>query len=357
MSHAPARQPTVSVIMPVYNAERFLHSAIQSILGQSFADFELLVLDDGSTDSSAAIIASFDDPRIMVHRAPANRGLVYQLNLGIEKARGKYLARMDADDIAREHRLRRQVTFMDSHPDVGACGTYFRSFDARRRYRVSLLPTSHDAICAYLLFGNPIAHPTLMLRRSVLERTGIRYATGKDSCEDYHLYVDLHAHTKLANVPYVGLNYRLHATNMSKTHAAFQQSTAAEKQREYVRDFYGAGSPSDQDALVHEHLAMSGSVIGTMAECSTFVAWLESVRGFNERSGRFNPREFTRGLGHFLYRKVVSQRLPGTSVLSLLINRHRALFAAVPARYRFLLIARSFRGSFSRVGGECSGRS
>jgi glycosyltransferase involved in cell wall biosynthesis len=341
--HVTQGLPVVSVILPVYNAAAYLHRAIQSILDQSLTTFELLICDDGSTDASASIIDSFDDPRIRVHRSPTNRGLVYQLNFGLEAARGRYIARMDADDVAHRHRLRRQVAFMDDHPDVGASGTHVRAFTDTRRYSKSMVPTSHDALCTYLLFGNPITHPTLILRRQMLQDTGIRYTTGVDSCEDYYLYTDLHRRTRLANIPFVGLFYRLHATNMSKTHGEFQRTTARARIREYAADFYAGDTTAAQQTRLDEHMSMISKRLESKTDIVPFLEWAESLRATNASTGRFGPRDFTVGVAHFVYRKVTAQRQLTLGTLMYWIGRHSELFFALPLRYRLSLAARSLK--------------
>src|SRR5258705_775698 len=110
--------PQVSVLLPVWNGERHLAAAIESVLGQSFTDFELLIVDDGSTDGSAALIRRYGDERIRLFENEKNLGVTRSLNLGLAQARGRYVARMDADDLSAPERLARQVAFLDSHPEV-----------------------------------------------------------------------------------------------------------------------------------------------------------------------------------------------------------------------------------------------
>lgn len=119
-----AQPPIVTVLLPVYNGERYLREAVESILTQTLESFELLIVDDGSTDGTAAICRSFTDPRVRVHRYEENAGVIFALNSGIDLIATKYVARMDADDVALPNRLARQVAFLESRPDLAACGCW-----------------------------------------------------------------------------------------------------------------------------------------------------------------------------------------------------------------------------------------
>jgi glycosyltransferase involved in cell wall biosynthesis len=116
--------PKISVVMPVYNGKEYLALAVESILRQTFADFEFIIINDGSTDNSADIAASYEDPRIKLLHNDKNLGLIPSFNRGLENSRGEYIARMDADDIAFPDRFKKQVAFLDDHPDIALCGSW-----------------------------------------------------------------------------------------------------------------------------------------------------------------------------------------------------------------------------------------
>ncbi len=207
-------QPYITVIMPVYNAEKYVHEAIESILNQTYVDFEFLIFNDCSTDSSKQIIQSFNDPRIRLIDSAVNTGYVKHLNDGLELAKGKYIARMDADDISRPDRFQKQVDFLDGHEEVGVCGTYIEFVGTKKG--VVDFPIAHrDIITHFLLHGNGMAHPSVMLRKSVLDQHDILYNRALEPAEDYDLWDRISIHAQLYNMPEVMLHYRVHDTNES----------------------------------------------------------------------------------------------------------------------------------------------
>lgn len=222
-------EPLVTVLIPVYNAECYLEDSINSILGQTFQDFELLLINDGSTDKSLEIATSFHDPRIRIINNKENRGLVQTLNQGISAARGELLARMDADDIAFPQRLAKQVDYMDRHPRVGIVGTWYFMFGGRTS---SLIRTPRRVSVDDLLQGSPLGHPTVMMRASVLRKYHLFYQERYKHAEDYELWVRAFRHTELANLQEMLLLYRVHNTQVSSLYRTEQAKiTAVVRQR------------------------------------------------------------------------------------------------------------------------------
>jgi glycosyltransferase involved in cell wall biosynthesis len=204
----------ITVLLSTYNDAQFLPEAIESILAQSFGDFELLIIDDGSTDGTADWLARLHDQRVRVLRNRINRGLTFSLNRGLDAARGRYVARMDADDVAEPERLAVQFAFMEANRDVGIVGSSRTLVDERGRFIAEARATEEDlAIRWKCLLGSPFAHPTVMLRRSVIERHGLRYRE-VPRAEDYDLWPRLLAHTRGANLPEPLLRYRLRERSM-----------------------------------------------------------------------------------------------------------------------------------------------
>ncbi len=227
------RAPRVTVLMAVYNGERYLREAMESVLAQTFADFEFLVVDDGSTDASAQIIASYADPRVRPVRNRANLGLVASLNRGLELARGEYVARMDADDISRPERLSHQVRFMEVHPGVGVCGSWVQFFPDRYIWK---LPRSSEEIRCRQFSIVGVAHPSVMLRRRLFVEHGLFYSPGFPYLEDFELWDRALKHMEFANIQEVLLDYRISPGQISTLHRAEQLAAVAPMRLQKVRE-------------------------------------------------------------------------------------------------------------------------
>ncbi|MFT4215669.1 MAG: glycosyltransferase family A protein [Micropruina sp.] len=213
--------PVVTVLMPVHNGAEHLLAALDSVVAQDFADFELLVVDDGSDDDTPEILAGYDDPRLRVLRLERT-GLIGALNRGLDEARGELIARLDADDAMLPGRLGRQVEQFRRDPRLVACGADYLLFGAAEG--VVRTPRS-DADCrAHLVFGSPIAHPAVMLRAGALRAGGVRYRADYPHAEDFKLFSELAEVGTLANLAEPGLRYRVHAGQISQLEAGPQRA-------------------------------------------------------------------------------------------------------------------------------------
>lgn len=209
-------RPAISVVMSTYNRAAFLPRAIDSILKQTFTDFEFIIINDGSPDETAKILRLFTvkDKRIRVITNEQNKGLIYSLNRGLDEARGKFIARMDDDDISLPTRFEKQYTFMEQYPDFAVVGSWIG-----RPYNGEKWPfhdeTNPDKVKMLLYLNSvPISHPTSFLRRSFLNKHSIRYNDDYKAAEDRKFWLDiLDAGGKIGNVPEILLLFRLHETN------------------------------------------------------------------------------------------------------------------------------------------------
>jgi glycosyltransferase involved in cell wall biosynthesis len=197
---------TITVMIPVYNAEVFLRETIDSVLCQSFPDFELLILDDGSTDRSAEIIQSYTDKRITYILCSHN--FIQTINKGLECANSKYIALLDHDDLMVKNRLQIQHDFMEANPEIAACGGYMYSFGNFSVH--TIVPLKHDEIIRTMLLYSPIPNPTGFIRREILISHGIKYKKGYSFSADYKFWSDIAKIGKLANIPDVLTLYRIH---------------------------------------------------------------------------------------------------------------------------------------------------
>ena len=214
----------VTFLLPVYNGEKFLSEALKSIQDQTFKDFEVLIINDGSTDSSQSIIDDFaaTDKRFKCIQRE-NRGLIKTLNEGLDVIQTKYIARMDADDICHPERLQKQMDFMEANPEVGVCGSRCLFFGLTERE--IHYPLTHERIVATIPYGSPFCHPSVMYRKSVFEEHAIRYDESFKDCEDYKMWLDLSSLTKMANIDDVLLYYRKHGESVSDQSAVQKQGS------------------------------------------------------------------------------------------------------------------------------------
>ncbi|MCL4552170.1 MAG: glycosyltransferase [Candidatus Marsarchaeota archaeon] len=203
-------QPLVTVLMPVFNDAAFLPAAVESILEQTFSDFDFLIVDDGSSDGSEAFLQTVRDSRVRLVRNERNIGLTRSLRLGLELARGRYIARMDADDISFRERLARQVSFLYKHPYVGILGTACQLIDARgHSLGFGHRPATDVEIRWASLLENPFYHPTVMIRRSLLVDNNFNYDEAFRTTQDYELWTRMLTSTVSANLSEPLVKYRV----------------------------------------------------------------------------------------------------------------------------------------------------
>jgi glycosyltransferase involved in cell wall biosynthesis len=272
--------------MPVFNAAPYLRPAVDSILSQTLTDFELLALDDGSTDGSAEILASYRDPRLRIVRAGANSGIVDRLNEGLDLAQGRYVARMDADDISRPDRLSLQAAFLDARPDVGICGAWARRFGAdRRMMRPEIDPV---AIRCSLLFESPLVHPSVMMRLDSLRRHGLRYRA-YFSAEDIDLWQRAAECFPIANMPRVLLEYRVHASSVTGNPANAESQRTAMRSIDRVALARLGVDATDDELALHHRIRTTGD-----APLEAVESWLEKLKRSNRKVYLYPEGEFER---------------------------------------------------------------
>ena len=215
--------PAVSVVMPVYNCEQYVSLAIESILKQSFTDFEFIIIDDGSTDRSPEIIRQFHDQRINFIGNAMNHGNYPVRNQGMELAKGKYICVMDADDISEPERLKIQFQFMEKNPEVGICGTFIRNIPSNIIPRFII---DCEQLRVAFLYNNYCSHPSLMMRKDCLNRYNLRYNEEYKYSADFDLCSRTLRYFEIQNIPYVLLQYRRHSGQISYAKYAEQERYA-----------------------------------------------------------------------------------------------------------------------------------
>jgi glycosyltransferase involved in cell wall biosynthesis len=280
--------PRVTVLMPVYNAASYVAEATGSILSGSFRDLELVAINDGSTDESEDKLRAITDSRLKIVNNPANLGVVKTLNRGLDLADGEFIARMDADDISMPQRLMQQLAFMDRHPEIGVCGTWATTFG--RGPRVSLRPPLRPAEIRVQLFGyNALTHPTVMFRRALFLRHELRFCTAAVHAEDLDLWMRAAEHFPLANIPVVGLRYRLHANQIANRYAIEEQQTLRKLRRRQLALLIPEAT--EAEAALHLQLLDPAAPL-THSELVAGGQWLERLADTNQRSRRYDPQAF-----------------------------------------------------------------
>jgi glycosyltransferase involved in cell wall biosynthesis len=212
--------PAISVLMPVRNAAATLPAALESILNQTFGDFELLAIDDASSDGSGDLLREYAarDARLSLHCNSNRQGVSLSLNDAIERARGRFIARMDADDLSTPDRFARQIAFLEAHLEIGVLGTQARVIDADGsplpRW-TPVLPVEHDLLAWRLLETTPLVHPSVMIRRELFD-SGARYDESIERGQDMELWTRLVASTRFANTSETLLDYRVEESTYSR---------------------------------------------------------------------------------------------------------------------------------------------
>ncbi|MGE3261143.1 MAG: glycosyltransferase family 2 protein [Bacteriovoracia bacterium] len=218
--------PLVTVLLPVYNAEKYLAEAISSVLAQTFTDFELLIVDDGSTDRSPEIIHGLRDTRIRYLRNEENQKLIRTLNRGLKEAKGEFIARMDSDDICFPQRLERQLQFFRREPDTAVAGSFAIRIDENSVHGAVINRPVGNDLARNVWLPTPLLHPTVMMRRSVVDR-GFIYDENCLHCEDYDFWIRIaKAGLRIENLPAPMLYYRVHGGGISFQNRALQLSNS-----------------------------------------------------------------------------------------------------------------------------------
>ena len=230
--------PLISVIMPLYNAERFVGESIENVLRQTVGDFELIVIDDASTDASAEIARAYaaKDNRIVLMHNELNSGAARTRNRALDAARGKFITFMDADDLCSPERFAKQLAFFERHPQTDICGSYYTMFGTRGGENDELkiqVPLTHEEIQYQLFFGCPFGMSSVMLRSEPFKRTGIRFR--ECMAEDYQLWVDLSEHLRMANIPEYLTFYRRWEDQISTRQLDRQTLSAQLTQQQLAR--------------------------------------------------------------------------------------------------------------------------
>jgi glycosyltransferase involved in cell wall biosynthesis len=278
--------PLISVLMPCYNSSAYINEAIKSILNQTIKDFELLIFDDASTDNTIQNIRSFDDVRIKLIEKPNNTGYTDSLNMGLKIARGKYIARMDSDDVSLETRFQKQVHFLDLNPDIVVCGTWIETFPDNT---IVKYPKKNEEIMVSLLDDCCLAHPSVFIRRSFLVDEGAQYDKDFEPAEDYDLWTRLISKGKFANIPEVLLKYRVHPQQTSSSRYYSQQNNSLRSRQRMLNYLIDDGQINN---LELSHLVYQTDKIDSNRKLLTLIDWLDTLVILNDQKQIFDRKMF-----------------------------------------------------------------
>jgi GT2 family glycosyltransferase len=289
--------PRVTVFIPVHNRERYIRVAVNSILAQRYEDFELLIVDDGSTDATLEVLARYSDPRIRVVSNDRNRGIPFTRNRGLELARGEYIALLDSDDHAYPHRLGRQVAYLDRHESIAQVGSWcsFMDADGTMLKRCRRQPLTPADIHAHLPFHCPVINRTVMARTQVLRE--LRYDEAFARCQDYDLHARLvRAGHRLANIPEILVCGREHSGRFTGRTAELGRDRKMAVYRAMLESI--DISPTDEELARHHGLSRPAER-GDEAEnyLGWAEAWLWRIKQANRVRPVFPEPAFSRALG------------------------------------------------------------
>lgn len=280
----------ITVLLPAYNAEAYICRAIDSILTQTFTDFELLVINDGSTDSTQRLVESYTDPRIRLVNMAKNSGLINALNHGLDLANRKYLARMDADDVCLPTRLEKQFQFLEQHKDYIACGTSIINFNTTSESYMQYPETNEQIKTALFFFERNICHPTVMIRREPLEKHKIRYRSDYTYAEDYVFWHELAQIGKLYNIKEGLLRYYRHEDQVSTKYYPQQMAIS----RNIVKGSLSTLWPDITESQLQDILRLCVHEVGiypdshfSIHKVNKTILWILDK---NKKTKNFNPK-------------------------------------------------------------------
>jgi glycosyltransferase involved in cell wall biosynthesis len=284
--------PCVSVVLPVYNVAPYIEETIASILKQTFTDFELLVLDDCSTDDTAARVKAIDDQRLRFIQNPQNLGRAGTDNAALPYVRGRYIAKMDGDDLCHPERLARQVAFLEKYPEINVVGSWMQNFGASTY--LNRYPEKPVDAQVLTLFTLPTGNPSVMLRTRLLREGGMQYDATLRQTEDYDFFARYVRELRLASLTQALISYRV-PPDATKTSILTERATVANDVRERLLRTWGV-SQQPRDMQIHNVVAMVGSPLGDIS-LDEVEEWLLRLIQYNAEQPLFEPAALRRGLG------------------------------------------------------------
>ncbi|WP_211300137.1 glycosyltransferase family 2 protein [Mongoliibacter ruber] len=290
----------LSVVMPVYNGEKYLREAILSVLNQSFKNFELLIINDGSTDSSVEVINQINDDRIQLIDNKQNRGIAYTRNLGLKLAKGDFLAWMDCDDLIDKDRFRIQINFLKNNPKIGICGTWLERFNEGKP-RLSTTFLDPEMVKSGLIFKPSVLNATSMFRMDMITKAGLSFDTELAISEDYNFYVDACFHFPIANIPKKLYFYRASETSIMKRFDDLKEMKFQFHKKVYTKWFEKLHLPlSEENFRKHDYLS-SENLYDNIEDVAEAFNWLVYIKNQNIIYKILDDKALDKVLGNMFY--------------------------------------------------------
>lgn len=285
----------ITIVLPVYNGERFLREAIDSVLAQTYRDFELWVINDGSIDGSMAIVDTYTDSRLVRMDNPYNMGTVATQNQAFAMVMSPYIARMDQDDLWHPEKLEMQVKLLESRPDVGVCGTSIHKFGDIDS--INIFPEESNTLKVGLMFYCMMSHPSVVFRRSVLEETGIKYNPEFAVADDYKMWIDLLQYTNIYNLQQPLVEYRQHEGQICRKNTHEQEVVVRCLREEQLRLIYP--NPTEEELRFHLDRFVTLKP-NSDEEVKQFVCWAQKLCSVNDQYGYVRPKVMHSEMHHYL---------------------------------------------------------
>ncbi len=326
----------VSVVMPVYNSEKYLAETIESILDQTLRNFEFIIVDDYSTDSSWDIVQEYakKDQRIIAVKNTSQKGCYSARNYGLDLIKGKYYAVMDSDDIAKPDRFQKQFDFMEQNTDIDVCGTWYELFGERKGLVKAF--SDNDEIKSALFFYDCIAHPTVIIRKETLDKYNIKYNDNFPYAQDYELWCRESAKLNFANIPKVLLKYRVHQEQIGSSKIS-EQNDIKKQILDLNMERTGESFTSKEKGLFFKYIARDKKISDAelIIEVSSLVLKLKSMGGKPSKS-------FNKILSNFWWRTLMNNTHLGFQTIKIFLKNRPDCYSK---RY-FLKVAKLFCFSF-----------
>ncbi|MEX1248244.1 MAG: glycosyltransferase [Anaerolineales bacterium] len=284
--------PKVTVLMAVRNGMPYLAGAIDSVLRQTFDEFEFVIIEDASTDDSRKVLNSYSDKRLRLVFNRKQLGLSRSLNKGLDIASGQYIARMDHDDISLPRRLKTQYSFMEEHPDIDVLGCWAKTIGGKPE-QTWKYPERDEDIRSEFIFNSSVVHSSVMLRRSTFERLQLRYDEKVVRAQDYELWTRASPRVRFANLQSVLLRYRLHSHQVGRQYGHEQQAVADQVR---LRELYRLGlNPTAVEKKIHNRTAL-WDFPNTSAGLQAMERWFLKLAAANKRKQIYIPSALSRTL-------------------------------------------------------------